>query len=54
METLKIYGRPTRQYTITQSGVLITTFANPKLPTEEQIAFENIKNERNHTAKYIW
>lgn len=46
METITINGRPRKQYTITQSGVLIATFSNPKLPTEEQIAFENIKNDR--------
>lgn len=46
MDTLTINGRPRKQYTITQSGVLITTFNNLKLPTEEHIIFENIKNDR--------
>ena len=46
MDTIPIIGRPKKQYTIEQGGVLITTFNNAKLPTEELIAFENIKNER--------
>jgi hypothetical protein len=46
METIKIKGRPAKQYTIAQSGVLITTFSNPKLPTEEHVPFENIKSDR--------
>ena len=46
METLIIKGHHRKQYTITQSGVLVATYTNPKLPTEELIAFENIKNER--------
>ena len=46
MESIKIKERPERQYTIAHSGIVITTFSNPKLPTEEHVPFENIKNDR--------
>ena len=46
MQIIKINGRPPKSYEILESGILITTFTNPKLPTEEQIPFENIKSDR--------
>ncbi len=46
MDTLEITGNPRKIYTITQGGISITTFANSKLPTEEHVPFENIKNDR--------
>lgn len=46
MQTIKTNGRPPKVYKIAESGIIITTFTNPKLPTEEHIPFENIKNDR--------
>lgn len=46
MDTLQINLRPKKVYSITQGGINITTFTNPKLPTESHIPFENIKSDR--------
>ena len=48
MESIKINGRPKTNYTIIESGIVVTTFANSKLPTEEHIPFENIKNGKSY------
>lgn len=46
MESIKIKGRPVKEYTIAQSGIIINTYVNPKLPTEEHVPFENIRSDR--------
>ena len=45
-ESIKISGRPVITYRIVESGIMITTSTNSKLPTEEHVPFEHIKNER--------
>ncbi|MHA4845783.1 hypothetical protein ACX0G7_16535 [Flavitalea antarctica] len=46
MESIKTSGRPTTNYTIVESGIMITTFTHSKLPTEEHVPFEYITNEK--------
>jgi hypothetical protein len=46
MQSLRIKDKYFKVYSIDESGVLIQSLKNPKLPTEEHIVFENIKRDR--------